>query len=170
MAKAGDKDRQDHALDMVDKGVERMTNMIDNILSLERIEQMASTGMKDVIHMDRLAQHVFANYRAMAEKTHQYTLDVVEGVPDIIGDRAQLEEAMSNLISNAIKYTPEDGRIDVLLAYEDKTLMFKVKDTGFGIPEIDQEKLFQPFYRVTTDETTDIEGTGLGLHLVKKHH
>ena len=84
------------------------------------------------------------------------------------GDLAQLYEAISNLIGNAIKYTPERGLIDVCLRKKDGLIIFDVRDNGFGIPEEHHERLFQPFYRAHTQETTGIEGTGLGLHLVKK--
>jgi signal transduction histidine kinase len=72
-----------------------------------------------------------------------------------------------NLISNAIKYTPNNGMIDVSLTKANKMAKIRVKDNGFGIPQGQQDRLFTPFYRVHTDETESIEGTGLGLHLVK---
>jgi signal transduction histidine kinase len=72
-----------------------------------------------------------------------------------------------NLINNAIKYTPPAGRVDVHLRLDANNAIFEVKDNGYGVPEEQQARLFEPFYRVRTNETKKIEGTGLGLHLVK---
>ena len=79
----------------------------------------------------------------------------------------QLREAVTNLISNAIKYTPPGGTVRVRLYTETDQIAFAVTDTGVGIPAEMQAKLFHPFYRVRTRETVKIEGTGLGLYLVK---
>jgi signal transduction histidine kinase len=83
------------------------------------------------------------------------------------GDIAQLREAMDNLIGNAIKYTPDKGSITVRLRVNGDSAIFEVKDSGIGIPKDQQARLFQPFFRVKSSETAKIEGTGLGLHLVK---
>jgi signal transduction histidine kinase len=79
----------------------------------------------------------------------------------------QLYEAMTNFISNAIKYTPREGRVQVSLTGGAERVVFEVTDTGFGIPDDMQARMFQPFYRAQTRETKEIEGTGLGLHLTK---
>jgi two-component system phosphate regulon sensor histidine kinase PhoR len=83
------------------------------------------------------------------------------------GDKTQLYEAITNLISNAIKYTPSEGTITVSLSCEDEKISFRVQDTGYGIPADRQERLFEPFYRARVEGTESTEGTGLGLHLVK---
>ena len=83
------------------------------------------------------------------------------------GDPMLLYEAISNIIGNAIKYTPKAGTVHVWLTVEGQSACVRVHDNGYGIPEEQQERLFSPFYRVQTEETQEIEGTGLGLHLVK---
>jgi len=85
----------------------------------------------------------------------------------VLGDIVQLREALENLISNAIKYTPAGGTVTVRVRRQSEHILFQVEDSGYGIPEADQTRLFQAFYRVHTDETYRIGGTGLGLHLVK---
>ena len=90
------------------------------------------------------------------------------------GFEIELQQVIANLIGNAIKYTPEGGTIDVSLRKHGTLVQFEVTDSGYGIPVEQQQKLFQPFFRVQIDETKSIEGTGLGLYLVKKfierHH
>jgi signal transduction histidine kinase len=66
-----------------------------------------------------------------------------------------------------VKYTPREGKITVTLKVEKDTAQLRIRDTGYGIPEDQQERLFSPFFRARTNETRFIEGTGLGLHLVK---
>jgi two-component system, OmpR family, phosphate regulon sensor histidine kinase PhoR len=101
------------------------------------------------------------------EKSLAITLDITDKQLIVSGDDAQLHEAIVNLINNAIKYTPEGGKIQVKLQKQNNEALFEVVDNGYGIPVNMQEKLFQPFYRVISVETQHIEGTGLGLHLVK---
>lgn len=103
-----------------------------------------------------------------AEQKAQYMDVMLPHEPCIVrGDSAQIYEAVSNFIGNAIKYTPEGGHIRVLLEALGDTVQLEITDNGFGIPEENQAKLFQPFYRAKTQETSNIEGTGLGLHLTK---
>ena len=91
-----------------------------------------------------------------------------------MGNETNLQEVLTNLISNAIRYTPDGGRIKVSAAMEDKYAVVAVSDTGYGIDPEEQERIFQRFYRVKTDQTRSIPGTGLGLSIVKSivkaHH
>ncbi|MCU0514099.1 MAG: GAF domain-containing sensor histidine kinase [Anaerolineae bacterium] len=83
------------------------------------------------------------------------------------GNQAMLHEAIHNLVSNAIKYTPDGGTIRVLVTRQAEEVVVEIRDTGYGIPAAYQPQLFQPFFRATTRETAPIRGTGLGLYLVK---
>ncbi len=84
------------------------------------------------------------------------------------GVSTELHEAIANLIGNAIKYTPDGGKIEARLQRDGDWAVLEVEDTGYGIPDDQQSDLFQPFRRIKTRETFAIEGTGLGLYLVKK--
>jgi signal transduction histidine kinase len=135
---------------------------------LERIEQAAQ--YKDYIDFDLrdLVNKTFADNESRAKLSKQtLTLEIPDAPTIINGDPVQLGEALSNLINNAIKYTPDKGTIEVRLIQDGENALFEVKDNGYGIPNDQQDKLFQPFYRAQMDETASIEGTGLGLHLVK---
>ena len=156
------------------RSTRRMMDMLENILSLERIEQMATLDAPLQSGVDILGQVVKAvdEFKPFAkEKSQNLELDI-DDLPDpdvlmVAGDDAQLYEAVTNLVNNAIKYTPEGGKIDIILRIENSHVEFVVKDTGYGIPDEKQKQLFRPFYRVKTEETFDIDGTGLGLHLVQ---
>ncbi len=156
-------------VDQIRHAARRMNTMLENILSLERIEQMAKMEGEEVFNL--YAQLVLAieEFQPLAKAKSQ-RLRPHLGKSDLMavpGDANQVHEAIANLLSNAIKYTPNEGDIDVRLITEDNMAVVTVEDTGYGIPESLQKRLFQPFYRAKTDETEHIEGTGLGLHLVK---
>ncbi len=146
----------------------RMKKIIRDILSLQRIEELAQGNMQDIVDLNVLVRDVFESQRYPATHKGQIMrLEAPDYQMNIQGDGAQLREAMSNLISNAIKYTPNGGEITIYLWEENDWFIFDVVDNGYGIPEDQQERLFQPFFRAKSQETHDIEGTGLGLHLVQ---
>jgi signal transduction histidine kinase len=85
----------------------------------------------------------------------------------VMGDVFQLQEAIANLVSNALKYTPRGGKVTLRVQVHREEVVLTVEDNGYGIPEAMQRRLFSAFYRAATKEASQIEGTGLGLHLVK---
>jgi len=91
-----------------------------------------------------------------------------EGLPNALADSGRFKEALVNLVSNAIKYTPEKGEVKIFQEARGGEVITHVKDNGFGISKEAQKKLFEKFYRVQTKETRDITGTGLGLFIVKQ--
>lgn len=163
----------DHAtqleyLELIRNSARRMRKITTDILSLERIEAAAEAASFSDLDFHDLVSQVYTEQRASAwMKSQRIDTALAEGPLQIQGDPVQLHEAVSNLISNAIKYTPEEGRIQIRLQHADDTLVFEVEDNGIGIRKVHQERLFQPFFRAKTAEVRDIEGTGLGLHLVK---
>ena len=90
-----------------------------------------------------------------------------EGAPTVIGDRTLLRQAVSNLVDNSIKYTPAGGQVSVGLGMNDQEAVIRIADTGIGIAAEDQVRLFEKFYRIKRRETGNVQGTGLGLALVK---
>ncbi|KAB2854883.1 MAG: GAF domain-containing protein, partial [Anaerolineae bacterium] len=151
----------------IDKAARQMYKMTGDILSIQRIEQ--SAGEFKPIDVVGIVQNVYNNSLIHANRKHQtFELRIPSMSVMVRGDEVQLREAIDNLVSNAIKYTPEDGRVCVRLSIDEPHYVrVEVEDTGYGIPENQQARLFQPFYRAKTAETRQIEGTGLGLHLVK---
>jgi len=105
---------------------------------------------------------------AAEEKHHTLSLDIPQPeLPLVTGHARRLEQVVTNLVSNAVKYTPDGGKINVTLTTEGPYLMLRVEDDGIGIPLEEQPHVFDKFYRVQTKETADISGTGLGLSIVK---
>ncbi len=147
----------------------QMQQMIQDILSLERIERMAQEETMIPLDLQGLVEEAYGDYLPRATEKSQ-TLSLAFDADqnyEIVGDPIQLREAITNLLSNAIKYTPHDGAILISLTRQDEAICLEVSDNGYGIPEDLQSRLFQPFYRAKTRETETVQGTGLGLHLVK---
>ncbi|TVR21096.1 MAG: PAS domain S-box protein [Anaerolineaceae bacterium] len=149
----------------IERQTERMNAIINDILSIERAQGGRHTGNVDLV---ALAQDIVGVHQPQAENK-ALTLTFETDLPEIVthGDKAQLGEVIANLITNAIKYTPEGGTIQVSLQMTDRSLVLDVVDNGYGIPADQQDKLFKPFSRINQHETVNIDGTGLGLHLVK---
>jgi PAS domain S-box-containing protein len=159
--------KQKGQIETMTRAVERMEKITRDILSLERIEKM---HMEQAENMDfiQLFSEVVGDFKPQAELKHQgFETHCVIRAAVVRGDMAQLREAAGNLISNAIKYTQDGGNIRVVLRQDRDLVIYEVIDNGFGIPEDQQAGLFQPFYRASSSETSEIEGSGLGLHLVK---
>jgi len=101
---------------------------------------------------------------------HEIALDVKvdERIGDIVGDERKIKQVLLNLLSNAVKFTPQGGRITINARPINAAVEISVTDTGIGIAEADQPKVFEEFRQVGSDNTKKIEGTGLGLTLAKK--
>ncbi|GAB5493598.1 MAG: hypothetical protein Phog2KO_38130 [Phototrophicaceae bacterium] len=162
-------------LDKIEVATAKMERIIKGILSLERIQQLSERQTRTTVDLRDLSYKCVSEYVDFSVRNEQQLKRYLpEHEVFIDADSLQIYEALSNLLHNALKYTPKHGVIDVTLSVEGNQAKFRVKDTGYGIPEHLQSQLFDPFYRVDTVETRLIEGTGLGLHLVKniieRHH
>jgi PAS domain S-box-containing protein len=161
-------DKQREQAQLIKDSALRMKKIIRDILSLQRIEQLAQGSLTQTIDLTEVVRQVCETQQYSAVHRQQtFTVELPDYPALIKGDEAQMREAVVNLVSNALKYTPEGGTIQVRLWEEDDTFYFEVEDNGYGVPEAMQARLFQPFFRAKTRETSRIDGTGLGLHLVK---
>ncbi len=149
------------------RGTDRMDSLLTDILNLEKIESQRETSWQDV-PIGSILDEVIDNLRAQAEfKNQDYIIEVADGDFVVKGSDTQLKQALTNFVGNAIKYTQEEGTIKVSSESKDSRFYFEVEDNGYGIPEDRQAHLFERFYRAHTPGTEHIEGTGLGLSLVK---
>jgi PAS domain S-box-containing protein len=150
------------------QGLERIDRLTTDFLSLERL-QSAKQAPCDPVDLDMLVNKAVYDARGAAMRKTLTFYAETPGAPLLVtGEETDLYEAIVNLIGNALKYTPPLGAVQVKLSVSDNQACFIVEDTGIGIPDEYQARLFQSFFRVKTLETRDIPGTGLGLHLVKK--
>lgn len=156
------------AVSAIRRAVGRIESMSSDILTLERL-QSNSAPPDDIVPLVMLAKVALEDHRYESDaKRQKVILTHSADAIFVTGDQGQLREAINNLVGNAIKYTPEGGCIQVRAFIEQTCGVLEVEDNGYGIPEADQPRIFEPFFRAKTGETRDIEGTGLGLYLVKK--
>jgi signal transduction histidine kinase/CheY-like chemotaxis protein len=150
----------------VERSMDSIVDLIADLLDIGKIEagvdwEMAAVPLHEVV------REVSERLRPNADM-HQQTLTVnAPALSPVMGNQRRLEQVVSNLVSNAIKYTPDRGRIDVLLREDDGFLVLQIRDTGIGISLEDQRRIFDKFYRVESEATERISGTGLGLSIVK---
>lgn len=161
-------DKQREILERASGKVENLVNLASELLDLAKIEAgMVGREMVSLQLADLIQDQVEFHSAGAQQKDMDIHLEGVENLPEIVGDRQGLEEVFTNLITNAIKYSPEKSSILVSAGVEGAHLLVKVKDTGFGIPEEDLAAIFNRFHRVKDKNTREIHGTGLGLAIVK---
>lgn len=152
---------------IIDQECDRLTRLINDLLNTSRIE--AGESLKpNYTRVDAraLLDKVVLIQRQSTHK-HQIKLDVRGEIPTIIGDEDKLDQILTNLLNNAIKYSPNGGDITVHATVEDDHLLIGVEDQGLGIPKDHLAKVFDKFHRVNNEDNRKIYGTGLGLYLVK---
>ena len=139
-----------------------------DLLTLTRMDNEQDLIRKEPVDMTALTEEILHLLMPAAEQRgQQLTGHVAQGI-QMLGDRARLNQILYNLKDNAIKYTPDGGRISVSLSEEEEGPVWRVKDNGVGIPEEDQEHIFERFYRVDKARSRETGGTGLGLSIVKQ--
>jgi len=167
--RAGDVNKkQIELLGRISKKIKGLSTLASELLDLAKIEAGLVIQEKEKLDIAELLrdQVVFYNEQAQA-KGITLKIDKIPELSSVLGNRHNIEEVVSNLISNAIRYTPEGGSIVVSAHMEEGYVFFQVRDTGFGIPEKELERIFDRFYRIKNEKTRFIMGTGLGLSIVK---
>jgi len=147
--------------------VTRMTTLINNLLDLGKIEVRVGMEMEPCQLVTVIKEAVAGLREQSRAKEIALQLDLPPELALVQGNPVRLDQVVSNLVGNAIKFTPEGGTVTVSAREEIGAVVVEVKDTGIGIAPEDQVHLFEKFYRVGSKETSDIEGTGLGLAIVK---
>ncbi|MFH2067379.1 MAG: ATP-binding protein [Pseudomonadota bacterium] len=161
-------EKQKEILDRASKKINALSNLSTELLDLAKIESGLITQEKEEFHIGSLLEDQVAFFQqAAAAKGISLELDAVPGLPPVLANKRNMEEVFSNLITNAIHYTPENGKISILAVAVKNHLCVSITDTGFGIPSEDLPKIFDRFYRVKNEKTRYITGTGLGLPIVK---
>ncbi len=152
---------------IIDQETDRLKRLIEDLLNLSRIERgVALQPHWQKVDVAKLIDRVIAIQRGYTDK-HQFVSDIPESLPPIVADEDKLDSILTNLVNNAIKYSPNGGEIHVRAVREDNTVLISVQDQGIGIPKDKLSKIFEKFERIDTKETRAAGGTGIGLYLVK---
>jgi signal transduction histidine kinase len=141
--------------------------MITEMLDLDRMESGKMETKRERVDLSAAARETAERMSANAPR-HHVALEVEAGVPPIWADRDRVTQVITNLISNAIKYSPDGGTVTVGVGTEAGMAHFWVRDQGIGIPADSLEAVFDRYSRLATVKTRTIEGTGLGLPIVRQ--
>lgn len=157
-------------LKVIHDEAQRMSGLVGNLLTLSAQERGENTLNLEPTNADTLALNAYETFESMArQKDLTFTVRLPEeSLPQLICDRAKMEQLLAILLHNAISYTPAGGEITLSLRYEsgNHTFTFSVADTGAGIPDSEKEKIFEPFYRSENARSTKGH-YGLGLSIAK---
>lgn len=157
--------------DMMQSQTTRMRRIIEDLLTLSRLENNVTLKDETDIAMPALLNQLQKDAQALSQGQHTVTLHMETEV-NIRGSYNELLSALSNLTSNAVRYTPAQGKIDIYWQMRGEDVVFSVQDTGIGIEPQHLPRLTERFYRVDSGRSRDTGGTGLGLSIVKHilHH
>ena len=159
--------QQTRFLDTIVSESERLTRLLNNVLDFSRIERGQRTYRLHPTPLDEVIQAVVRTVQyPLTQQGFLLNLNVCEGIPPVAVDRDALQQAVLNLLTNAMKYSGENREIGLRLCSEKDAAVIEVSDKGIGIPDKEQSRIFQKFYRVQNPQNREISGTGLGLSLV----
>lgn len=156
--------RSSHLKLMVEQG-ERMQRLVEDMLTLSRLESTEFKVRNEVIDMHFMLIHISQEAQALSAGKHRIELDF-DG-PDIMGSIDEIRSAISNLVTNAVRYTPEHGEIKIIWRNTPQGPQCLVQDNGIGISQEHLSRLTERFYRVDKSRSRETQGTGLGLAIVK---
>jgi PAS domain S-box-containing protein len=161
-------EKQKEVLFRASERINELIQLSSDLLDLARIESGLVSQEKQQMDISASIAEQVQFYQETANAGDiTLTYEKHEDPPKIMANPTNINEVLSNLISNAIRYSPEGGKVSVSTEIENDSLVMRVKDTGLGIPEEDRERIFDRFYRVKNEKTRYIAGTGLGLAIVK---
>jgi two-component system phosphate regulon sensor histidine kinase PhoR len=156
--------RAQHIKLMTEQG-KRMQNLVEDMLSLTRLESIDYPVRPELVDIRSMLEQIQSDNKALSGGRHEVTLTI--NGPDINGSADELQSAFGNLVTNAVRYTPEGGRIDIIWRDSELGPQFIVRDNGIGIKPEHIARLTERFYRVDKGRSRETQGTGLGLAIVK---
>jgi NtrC-family two-component system sensor histidine kinase KinB len=164
-----DEEIQREFLGIIDRQAEQLAQLVNNLLNISRLEsgklemECVSVQLLDVLGQTASKLGGMARAKDITLET-----DLPAGLPPVTGDPGWLEQVVTNLVGNAIKFTPEGGRVRIGAQQSKNEVLVEVSDTGIGIPNDALDRIFDKFYQVSDGRSEEYEGTGLGLHIAKQ--
>jgi signal transduction histidine kinase/HAMP domain-containing protein len=160
-------ERQRSAAEEILEASKRLARLIDDLLSVSRMESGRLVLDPRPLDLAAVVERMLSPFRAMAT-THTLRAKLPGALPVVWGDPDKVEQILTNLVGNAIKYSPEGGEVLVTVEHDEDAVQVSVRDQGIGMSPRDMGQLFEKFYRVDRDEVRRAGGTGLGLYITKR--
>ncbi len=169
----GKPERFQEYLRTLERETERLSILIEDLLTISRLDAGASRPILEPVDVNLLLRTLVQDrQRLFAEKGLDLTFEAAADLPEVIGDPAMLSQVVANLMTNALNYTPSGGRVRLSTESVERRgrrwVKVEVSDTGVGIPEEEQERLFERFFRGSAARASGAPGTGLGLAICKE--
>jgi len=162
-----DKDTVHEFYTIIDQECDRLTRLISDLLNVSRIEAGRALDLNPgPVRISEVVDKVVAAQKSYTSK-HEFAIDLDPEIPMIVADSDKVDQILTNLVSNSIKYAPNGGMITVSGKRVDGAVRMAVTDEGMGIPKEHLEKIFDRFHRIDNRDTRKVGGTGIGLYLVK---
>lgn len=162
-----DKDTVHEFYTIIDQECDRLTRLISDLLNVSRIEAGRALDLNPVtVNVPSIVDKVVATQKSYTSK-HEFAIDLDPDIPTIVADADKVDQILTNLVSNSIKYAPNGGIITVSGKRTDGVIQMAVSDQGMGIPKEHLDKVFDRFHRIDNRDTRKVGGTGIGLYLVK---
>ncbi len=156
-------------LDVINNECDRMARLVRDLLQLSNLDYRKTTWKKEETSINKLLEEILLKLEfSFKEKDHELIFETEENLPNIVIDKDGIEQVILNIVSNAIKYTEKNGRIEVTTKKSEGYVNVIVTDNGIGVPEDDQTRIFERFYRVEKGRSRELGGTGLGLSIAKQ--
>jgi len=154
-------------VEIIQSHAERLASLIGDLLSLSELESATFSLQLQKVSLEGTIRRSCSLLEAKAAAKQITVIPPTGELPQVLADQGRLEQVLVNLLDNAIKYTPAEGRVSITVAEEEGQLTVSVSDTGPGIPPESISRIFERFYRVDAGRSRDEGGTGLGLSIVK---
>ena len=159
-----DEKEKEASFEMVQKQIKHMTRLLEGALTIEKMQSGKIDFHPEALDMDQMCQEMVHAIQGQVKRNFTYTYQ--GNRPDILADKHLINQILTNLMSNAVKFSDPDSQITVTLSGAADHLSLEIRDEGVGIPQADQQRLFEPFFRASNVST--IGGTGLGLAVTKQ--
>ena len=159
------EEKQNKSFERIKKAVQKMTELLDNVTVWEQAQEGKLSFEPSLTDAIAFCKELLADMSLIDENNHELVFTHQANEQNIYLDQNLLRFILNNLLLNAIKYSPKNTRVDLILKYQDNSLVFQIKDQGIGIPPEDLEHIFESFYRANNIDK--VPGTGLGLAIVK---
>ena len=163
-----DKEVQKKFLGVIATEARRMAKLVTDLLTLSRYDNNKNQLQKEQFDLGELVKKCHDKLGIeIKKKGHEVNCFVTADVPPVYADKGDVERVVLNILSNSIKYTPDNGKISIYVGFVYNDAYIKILDNGIGIPEEDLSRIFERFYRVDKARTREMGGTGLGLSIAK---
>jgi two-component system phosphate regulon sensor histidine kinase PhoR len=163
-----EESQRDGLLDVVSSEADRLARIVNDILWASRLDSGQMGVSIESCDAAKLANQVVNAVRAHAPDTIELVVEAPDGLPPVATDPDKLRQVLTNLVDNAVKYSPGGGRVLVAISHTGKRIRFRVEDRGLGIPASEQTRIFEKFFRLDPGMTRGVGGTGLGLYICRE--